>query len=188
MGKLNVSSWSPSQPFLRDWNILNFSPFRKQVVDQSGQGFFRFRRIHRKLYTLEKNGPALFIERANSCKIIFMRSMSSSPKNVFKVICLTNAIIVSWNSVVIPTILSFCAASTGEVNAKECVALLLNRISLRVPRVYFRVALMERWHLLISVLPISQVLVIPNIIIIIALYISSILLSSVIDLLPCWSL
>lgn len=88
----------------------------------------------------------------------------------------------------ISTVGSLRAASSRKINAKVGLPTFVHIIGFRVPSVVFRIAFVNRWHFLVSVLSVSQVLVIPNIIIIVAFYVCSILLRCILNLSSSWSL
>ena len=109
--------------------------------------------------------------------------MSSPAENILEIVTLPLTVIVVGDSVVVPAISALRAAASREVNAEPAIFLCLG-----VPCVLFRVALVEAWHAFLLHLPISQVLVIPDIVIIVTFYICSIFLTRVSHLPSSWLL
>lgn len=97
--------------------------------------------------------------------------MPRATKNVARVVVLGEAVDMRRHTMIVSTVLALGAVTARKVNAEPVAggALLLLLRGLRVARVSLGVKPVNGWQPLVPVLPIRQVLVVPNVVVIVAL-------------------
>ena len=128
--------------------------------------------------SFELETAALFTEAAYSAPVLPLHRVPTATEHILRVVVLTLAVRVCRHPVIVATILAFGAAATGEINAKYALALLLVRFC--VAGVARRRAPVQRWQPLASVLPIRQILIVPDVVVVVAFDVRRVLLRDVV--------
>lgn len=177
-----------SHPLLRKCYILNLSPWLENLPYVTHKLLLlillRFDVLVFNGHTnsRHKNSSALNVEGTDSCEVILVVSVSGSTKQVSQIIFHFVSVFLGWNPVVISAILSFRAASSGEIYAEPSRVFLLLVVSLRETSILLWVTFIKSRHPLVTILAVCKVLVVPNIIIIISFDICRIFLRGISDL------
>jgi hypothetical protein len=133
-----------------------------------------------------QQGPALFIKAADPCEVLFKSVVPRSPKDVPQVILCLQVFCLRY-PVVEPTVGPLRAGAPCEISTEISGAFLLIVVCLREARVDEGLAAGERGSLLDVVGPVCQVLVVPNVVIIVTFNISCIFFH-ILNLTSSWPL
>lgn len=168
--------------------IFNFTPWRENFIDLECCCFNRVNFFNWHWNTLYKYCSALLHERSYTSHVVLVRGMSCSTKYISYIIGLTETVLMVWYSVVVFAIYSLWATTPCKIWTEPHCSFLFHRISLSKPRIFIRLALIETGHPLVSVLSISEVLIIPYIVIVVALNVSGVFYCCFVHLFSGWPL
>lgn len=109
--------------------------------------------------------------------VLFVSCMACSSKDISKIIFIGLVqIFLLRNSVVKPAIDTLCACTSWKIDAEVCRPFLFKFVSFGEASVDFRVALKKWWCLFHSLSSVCEVLIIPDVVVIISLYIGCVFL------------
>ena len=176
MSILYESSIPSSKTFCWKTDVFYFSPSWEQIINSDRSVFLSIDSVSSHRYSSDVQSSTFFIKGANTGHVSFVRCVSGPTKCVFQIIALLKTVILVWHSVIVSTIHPLCARSSSEVNTKPSRSSFLKSVSFSEPSVFFRVALGKRRHsLLVLILNICKISVVPNVVVIIPLYVRCVL-------------
>ena len=165
-------------PYLDLALLVDFHVFQLAIFAHETVQFSRCLFLVDSHLSFELKTTALLTEAAYSAPVLPLHRMPTATEHILRVVVLTLAVRVCRHPVIVATILAFGAAAAGEINAKYALALLLVRFC--VAGIARRRAPVQRRQPLASVLPIGQILIVPDVVVIVAFDVRRVLLRDVV--------
>jgi hypothetical protein len=158
-------------------DVFDLTPDGEVLVEESDHVLVGLQGVCWQLEVSDEESPAFLVEGANASVILLVSGVSCSAEDVSQIVLIGFIqVLLLRDSVIEPAVDSLGACSSGEVNAEVGGALLLVFVCLGVPGVYLRVALEERRRFLHHLVPVSEVLVIPDVVVVVSFYVGSLFL------------
>ena len=170
-------------------NILDFSKLREVLIQKTHNisdwhcivrchSAFCSSVLRVELDAWNKQCSTLFVERTNPLQILFMSCMPCSAEDIPEIIftCLINVFRLR-DSVIILAIHAFCARTSCIINTEICWTLFLKVICFCESSIDFRFYFSQRWSSLNFDVSVSQVFIVPNVIVIVSFFVSCIFLT-----------
>lgn len=119
-----------------------------------------------------------FVEGAHSFEVVFVRRMPRAAKNVPQVVLPCQQVVLGGHSVVELAVGALAAAASSEIDAEVSGSFAFQFVSLSEAGVDCRLQLVETdsSFLILVGIAVGQVLVVPNVVVVVALYVGCFLL------------
>ena len=158
-------------------DIINFTPRGHKLIDKSNHISDWSRGISGQGDVCYQKSPALLVEASDSRMIFLVWGMTCSTEDIPKIVFKSFLKILFLRSSMIESaIYTLRTCPSSKVYAEVCRTLFLKFISLGIPCIDFRVALVQRWSFFHMYISVSKVLIVPDVVVVITFDISSILL------------
>ena len=164
-----------------DVDIADFSPYWKHIVDHFDSWSLRVLYVFWHSESAEEESFAFVIEAADSSEVIFEGGVFGATETVSHLVAVFETVCWARNRVIILASRPFSTAPTCKIDTKPFCPLFIKSICFSVTCLQFWITLMQGWHSFrfLMLVHIGQVLIIPDIVLIVTFKVCDVILFSV---------